>query len=82
MPCDEIPTYEGEVAKSGFLVITMACIDIIRVGLHAKMTVSLIKKTMPRGMLEIYKYSDNNMLADLLGCMHKLVNEFHCIDDI
>ena len=54
-PYDKVSTNKGAITGGGFPVTSITCIVGIRVGLHEKMTVFLIKKTTSMSMLEIYK---------------------------
>ena len=66
-PCEKILTNEGVIIRSRFLVSLITCIARYKVGLHAKIIVSLKKKIMSRRMLEICKYPKSNMSMGLLG---------------
>ena len=45
-------------------------------------TMALIRKASPNGMLEIGKQAENNMLINPLSCMNKLTEKKHCIRDV
>ena len=76
-PCDKIPSNKGATTRSGFWVASITPIVGSRVGLHVKMTMSLIKKTKISNMLKM-----SNIPMDLLGRRHKLIEETHGISDI
>ena len=79
---DKVLAHKSAIIGSGFSVISIACIVGIRVGLHMMINILIIKKTMFRSMLEIFKYTKSNISIDFFGCMQKLAKKTHTLSDI
>ena len=67
LSCEEIPANKGAIARRGFHVTLITHKAGITMSIHMKMTMSLIKKTMSKSIIKIYKYTKSNMPSDLLN---------------
>ena len=63
--CDKIPVNKGAIIGGGFLIFSITCISRIKVGLHTKMAMLLIKTTLSKSILKIVDYTKSIMLVDL-----------------
>ena len=67
LPSEKVLPANVQYLDIDFFITTITCIAGLKVGLHVKMTMSLLEKTTSRIMLEIGEYTKSNLQMDLLG---------------